>query len=82
MVCINGEFFPGNHVGEVVTQSELIAGAEPEDGDVRSHTSSGRATLELFLVAFGGLAVSLSQSVLVPVLPELQGSTASTPPGC
>jgi MFS family permease len=48
------------------------AGAEPEDEDVRSHTTSGQANLELLFVGLGALVVSLSQSVLVPVLGELQ----------
>ena len=43
-------------------------GAEPEDEDVRAHTTSGRANLELLFVGLGALVVSLSQSVLVPVL--------------
>jgi MFS family permease len=50
----------------------LAAGAEPEDEAVRSHTSSSRANLELMFVGLGALVVSLSQSVLVPVLGELQ----------
>jgi MFS family permease len=36
--------------------------------DVAEHTSSSRATLELVVVGLGALVVSLSQSVLVPVL--------------
>jgi MFS family permease len=53
--------------------AELPAGgAEPEDEDVRSHTTSGRANVELLFVGLGALVVSLSQSVLVPVLGELQ----------
>jgi MFS family permease len=50
----------------------LAAGAEPEDEVVRSHTTSSRANLELLFVGLGALVVSLSQSVLVPVLGELQ----------
>jgi hypothetical protein len=37
------------------------AGAEPEDEDVRSHTTSGRANLELLFVGLGALVVSLSR---------------------
>ncbi|MBO0841633.1 MAG: MFS transporter [Nocardioides sp.] len=55
--------------------SDTIApGAESEDSSVRAHTSGGRATLELILVGLGALAVSLSQSVLIPVLGELQAT--------
>ncbi len=50
----------------------LAAGAEPEDEDFRAHTTSSRANLELLFVGLGALVVSLSQSVLVPVLGELQ----------
>jgi MFS family permease len=55
----------------------MAAGAEPEDEEVRSHTTSGRANLELLLVGLGALVVSLSQSVLVPVLGELQSEFGS-----
>ncbi|MBZ5737668.1 MFS transporter [Nocardioides mangrovi] len=51
---------------------ELTAGAEPEDAAVRAHTSSSRANLELLFVGLGALVVSLTQSMLVPVLGELQ----------
>lgn len=50
---------------------EITPGAEPADADIRAHTTGGRANLELFFVALAGLVVSLSQSVLVPVLPQL-----------
>ncbi|MEP9382400.1 MFS transporter [Nocardioides sp. KR10-350] len=50
----------------------LAPGAEAEDAELRSHTSSGRANLELLIVGLGALVVSLSQSVLVPVLGDLQ----------
>jgi len=53
------------------TTSE-VAGAEPEDAEIRAHTGSGRANLELLVVGLGALVVSLSQSVLVPVLGDLQ----------
>lgn len=59
---------------ELVAGAELAAGAEPEDEAVRSHTSGGRANLELLFVGLGALVVSLSQSVLVPVLGELQAT--------
>jgi MFS family permease len=55
----------------------MAAGAEPEDEEVRSHTTSGRANLELLFVGLGALVVSLSQSVLVPVLGELQQTFGS-----
>ncbi|UDY23383.1 MFS transporter [Nocardioides sp. Kera G14] len=54
-------------------QTELSPGAEPEDADIRDHTTSKKANLELLFVALAGLVVSLSQSILVPVLPELNG---------
>jgi len=65
---------------ESTEPAQLAAGAELEDEDVRSHTTSGRANLELLFVGLGALVVSLSQSVLVPVLGELQqefGSNAN-----
>ncbi|MEX0426745.1 MFS transporter [Nocardioides sp. DS6] len=56
-----------------MSESETLApGAEAEDAAVRSHTSGGRANLELLVVGLGALVVSLSQSVLVPVLGDLQ----------
>jgi MFS family permease len=58
----------------------LPAGADVEDEDIRSHTSGGRANLELLFVGLGALVVSLAQSVLVPVLGLLQrdfGSNAN-----
>lgn len=51
--------------------SDLAPGAEPEDADIREHTRRGRANAELFFVGIGALVVSLSQSVLVPVLGKL-----------
>jgi MFS family permease len=41
--------------------------------EIRSHTSPSRARLELLVVGFGALIVSLSQSLLVPILPTLPG---------
>lgn len=52
--------------------TELAPGQEPEDAAVRSHTGAARANVELLVVGLGALVVSLSQSVLVPVLGELQ----------
>jgi len=51
--------------------NDLAPGAEIEDSSVRAHTGGGRATVELAVVGLGALVVSLSQSVLVPVLGEL-----------
>ncbi|MCL2543923.1 MAG: MFS transporter [Nocardioidaceae bacterium] len=51
---------------------EEAPGAEPADADVRAHTGKGRANLELLVVGIGALVVSLSQSVLVPVLGTLE----------
>jgi MFS family permease len=56
-----------------LTPSEpLIAGAVSEDEEVRAHTTSARANVELLFVGLGALVVSLAQSVLVPVLGLLQ----------
>jgi MFS family permease len=55
----------------------MSAGATPEDEELRSHTTSGRANLELLFVGLGALVVSLSQSVLVPVLGKLQETFGS-----
>ena len=41
---------------------------EQHDAEIAAHTSPRRATLELVIVGLGALAVSLAQSVLVPVL--------------
>src|SRR3954464_11655098 len=41
------------------------------DAEIASHTSPGRARLELFVVGLGALVVSLAQSLLIPVLGEL-----------
>ena len=46
-------------------------GAELEDEGVRSHTRGRRANLELFIVGLAALIVSLSQSILIPVLGAL-----------
>ncbi|MDH2415750.1 MFS transporter [Nocardioides sp. CER19] len=43
------------------------------DAEIASHTSPGRARLELFVVGLGALVVSLAQSLLIPVLGELPG---------
>ncbi|WP_223693612.1 MFS transporter [Leifsonia poae] len=45
-------------------------GAEPEDSAIRS-AGGGRATVNLVLVGVGALVVSLSQTVLIPVLGTL-----------
>ena len=42
-----------------------------DDAEIASHTSPGRARLELLVVGIGALVVSLSQSLLIPVLGEL-----------
>lgn len=41
------------------------------EAEIRAHTSPGRARLELFAVGLGGLAVSMAQTLLVPVLQTL-----------
>ena len=56
-----------------MSNGDLAApGSEMEDADTRAHTSPARANLELFLVGLGALVVSLSQSILIPVLGDLQ----------
>lgn len=54
-----------------MSQTEAGPGAKPEDAAVRQRVTGPRANLELLVVGFGALAVSLSQSVLVPALGEL-----------
>jgi len=41
------------------------------DAEVAAHTSPGRARLELLVVGFAALAVSLTQALLIPVLATL-----------
>jgi MFS family permease len=48
-----------------------MAEATVVEAEIRSHTSPARARLELLVVGVGALMVSLSQSVLVPILPIL-----------
>ena len=55
-----------------MSDSPLAAGADLEDEDIRSHTTGKRANLELLFVGLGALVVSLTQSMLVPVLGVLQ----------
>lgn len=57
-----------------MSETTSAAGAEVEDVGIREHTSGPRANLELLIVGFGALAVSLSQSVLVPALGELNAT--------
>jgi MFS family permease len=51
--------------------SEVVADATLVEQEIRSHTSPARARLELLVVGVGALMVSLSQSLLVPILPLL-----------
>jgi MFS family permease len=53
---------------------DLAPGAEPQDAVARSSTTTARANAELLVVGLGALVVSLSQSVLVPVLGELDAT--------
>lgn len=46
----------------------LIERERRAEADIAAHTSPGRARLELVVVGLGALVVSLSQSVLVPIL--------------
>ncbi|UDY22899.1 MFS transporter [Nocardioides sp. Kera G14] len=49
------------------------------DADIASHTSPARARLELLLVGTAAFAVSLSMSLLVPVMPLLSGPNGLIP---
>jgi len=49
------------------------------DAEIASHTSPGRARLELFVVGLGALVVSLAQSLLIPVLGELPADLGTSP---
>jgi len=42
-----------------------------DDAEIASHTSPGRARLELIVVGLGAFVVALAQSLLIPVLGEL-----------
>ena len=54
-----------------LTTTTSEADAVAAEQEIRSHTSPGRARVEIAVVAIGALAVSLSQSLLVPVLSVL-----------
>ena len=49
------------------------------DADIAAHTSPGRARLELLLVGTAAFAVSLSMSLLIPVMPLLSGPQGLIP---
>lgn len=49
------------------------------DAEIASHTSPGRARLELLVVGTAALAVSLSQSLLIPMLGKLPQELPSHP---
>ncbi|WP_345631007.1 MFS transporter [Rugosimonospora acidiphila] len=51
--------------------TEAMLGRRTDQQQPREHASPGRAWLELGVVGLGALMVSLSQSLLVPVLPIL-----------
>lgn len=56
-----------------MTQSELAAGAPAEGTSTPDHRAGGgRANVELLVVGFGALAVSMSQTMLAPALGHLQ----------
>jgi MFS family permease len=55
---------PGTHSG-------APAGTPATDAEIAAHTSPGRARLELLVVGFAALAVSLTQAMLIPVLSTL-----------
>jgi MFS family permease len=53
--------------------ADTVVGQRAAERQLREHTSPARAWLELMVVGLGALMVSLSQSLLVPVLPILPG---------
>ena len=55
------------------------AAAETSDAEVAAHTGAARARLELLVVGTAALSVSLSQSLLIPVLGLLPGRLHSDP---
>lgn len=55
--------------------SATSAGGPPED----HHPHVPRASLQLFVVGLGALVVSLSQSLLIPVLPTLPATLNASP---
>lgn len=55
------------------------AEAVAAEAEIRSHTSPGRARAELLVVGTAGLAVSMAQTLLVPVLQVLPGRLDATP---
>lgn len=57
------------HEGPNMT--DLSTQTKPRSAQARARTSPGRARAELVVVGFGALMVSMSQSLLVPVLPTL-----------
>jgi MFS family permease len=61
---------PASDVDEVGS-AELVSTDAEIAADPTAHTSSRRATMELLVVGVGALVVSLSQSLLIPVLSTL-----------
>lgn len=55
---------------KTVVQPRRVAASRAE-AEIRAHTSPGRARLELLVVGFAALMVSMSQGLLVPVLSTL-----------
>ncbi|ABW10062.1 hypothetical protein Franean1_0603 [Parafrankia sp. EAN1pec] len=51
--------------------TDLSTQTKPRSAQARARTSPGQARAELVVVGFGALMVSMSQSLLVPVLPTL-----------
>lgn len=61
-------------------QAGLLPGEQAAEAAIRAHTSPSRARLELLVVGIGALAVSMSQTLLVPVLstlPETLGASSA-----
>jgi MFS family permease len=59
--------------------AEVVVERRAAERELREHTSPGAARLELVVVGVGALMVSLSQSLLVPVLPVLPQKLHTSP---
>ena len=60
----------GHHLGHPVEGAT--------DAEIAAHTSPGRARLELLVVGFAALAVSLTQALLIPVLATLPATLSTS----
>lgn len=68
-------------VQDGLTEGAADAGGtqgQAAEAEIRAHTTPGRARLELLAVGLGGLAVSMAQTLLVPVLQTLPGELGAS----